>query len=85
MSDDKLELHIQRKLVEFLRVRDWHVERMLANKYQVGTPDLYCYHKKWGQRWVEVKRPDQYSFVHGPVRCSQNNQRTRPSGERRSR
>jgi len=43
MSEDKLELQIQRKLVTFLKARDWHVERMLANAYQTGIPDLYCY------------------------------------------
>jgi hypothetical protein len=62
-SVDKLELHIQRELVEFLRTRGWHVEKMLANSYQMGIPDLYCYHKKWGERWVEVKRPKDYSFT----------------------
>jgi hypothetical protein len=63
MSEDKLELQIQRKLVEFLRVRGWHVERMLADSFQNGIPDLYCHHRKWTERWVEVKRPDGYSFT----------------------
>jgi Holliday junction resolvase len=63
MSADKLELDIQRELVEFLRTRGWHVERMLGNAYQFGIPDLFCYHKKWGMRWVEVKRPSGWSFT----------------------
>ena len=63
MSDDKPELHVQRELVEFLKVRGWHVERMLADSYQNGLPDLYAYHKKWGARWIEVKRPKDYSFT----------------------
>jgi len=62
-QEHKLELHIQRKLVKFLRDRGWHVERMLANAYQVGCPDLYCFHREWGARWVEVKRPEGYSFT----------------------
>jgi hypothetical protein len=61
--DDKLERYIQRELVEFLRTRGWHVERMFADAYQNGIPDLYCFHKKWGERWVEVKRPEGYSFT----------------------
>ena len=44
MSADKLERDIQRELVRFLRARGWHVERMLANAFQTGIPDLYCYH-----------------------------------------
>ena len=63
MSGNKLELDIQRELVVFLRARAWHVERMLANAYQCGIPDLFCYHKKWGMRWIEVKRPEGYSFT----------------------
>ena len=62
-EERELELHIQRKLVEFLRARGWYVERMLANAYQTGIPDLYCYHPRWRERWVEVKRPDNYSFT----------------------
>jgi hypothetical protein len=62
-QEHKLEVHIQRKLVEFLRARGWHVERMFANSYQVGCPDLYCFHKEQGARWIEVKRPDGYSFT----------------------
>ena len=63
MSEDKLELEIQRELVKFLRAREWYVERMLANAFQTGIPDLYCYHRKSGERWVEVKRPKDYSFT----------------------
>jgi hypothetical protein len=63
MDKHKLELHIQRELVEFLRARGWYVQRMLADSFQNGLPDLYCHHKKWGQRWVEVKRADGYSFT----------------------
>ena len=63
MSKDEPELEIQRKLVTFLKWRGWHVERLLADSFQNGFPDLYCYHKKWGQRWVEVKRPNDDSFT----------------------
>ena len=62
-TDRKLELEIQRELVEFLCARGWHVERMLGNSYQFGIPDLFCFHQKWGMRWVEVKRPQGYSFT----------------------
>ncbi len=63
MSADKLELDIQRELIEFLRTRRWHVERMLANSYQTGIPDLFCYHAKWGTRWIADKRPVEYTFT----------------------
>ena len=63
MSADKLERDIQRELVKFLQARGWHVERMLANSFQTGIPDLFCYHRKWDMRWIEVKRPEGYSFT----------------------
>lgn len=63
MSTDKLERDIQRELVAFLQARDWHVERMSADAYQNGIPDLYCHHPKWGGRWIEVKRPTDYTFT----------------------
>lgn len=62
-ADNKLEFAIQRELVKFMQTRGWHVERMLANAFQTGIPDLFCYHKKWGMRWVDVKRPGRYSFT----------------------
>ena len=58
MNEPKREVQIQRELVAFLKARGWHVERMLANAYQTGIPDLYCFIEKWGHRWIEVKRPD---------------------------
>jgi hypothetical protein len=63
MSQDKLEQQIQRELVKFLGAREWHVERLLADSFQNGLPDLYAYHRKWQQRWIEVKRPEGYSFT----------------------
>jgi len=63
MDEHKLEAKTQREIVAFLRIRGWHVERMLANAYQMGIPDLYAFHKKWSERWIEVKRPDHYSFT----------------------
>lgn len=59
-----LEWHIQRDLTVYLKVRGWHVERMIGNAYQTGIPDLYVAHLKWGTRWIDVKRPDStYSFT----------------------
>lgn len=52
-----LEQRIQADLIEYLRARGWLVERMIGNAYQVGIPDLYLFHHKHQQRWVDVKRP----------------------------
>ncbi len=68
IRERKLESKIQRELAEYLRVRGWHVERMLANAYQTGIPDLYAFHKKWSSRWIEVKRAEDYSFTRAQRR-----------------
>jgi hypothetical protein len=62
-QEGKPEAQIQRELVAFIQARGWLVERMLANAYQTGIPDLYCYCRERGERWIEVKRADQYSFT----------------------
>lgn len=58
------EWHIQRDVIKFLEARGWHVERMIGNAFQTGIPDLFVAHPKWGQRWIDVKRPgNDYSFT----------------------
>jgi hypothetical protein len=31
--------------------------------YQSGFPDLYCAHRRYGTRWIEVKIADHYAFT----------------------
>ncbi len=63
-SNHKLESEIQHAIIHFLRAHGWTCQPMWADSYQNGIPDLYCFHKQWGPRWVEVKRPKGYSFTH---------------------
>ena len=58
------EWHIQQALIAYLKIRGWHVERMIGNAFQMGVPDLFIAHPKWGQRWIDVKRPGKnYTFT----------------------
>ncbi len=57
------EYFIQKDLIAYLKARGWLVERIVGLAWQFGLPDLYCYHKKWGERWLDVKNPTQYSFT----------------------
>lgn len=57
------EWHIQEDLRRFLKVRGWLVERMIGNAFQMGIPDLYLHHPRWGERWVDVKQPKNYTFT----------------------
>jgi hypothetical protein len=57
------EYGIQARIVQYLYERGWHVERIVGLGIQFGLPDLYITHPKWGQRWLEVKCPDHYTFT----------------------
>jgi hypothetical protein len=57
------EWRIQQDLIEYLRIRDWLVEVTHGNIYQIGFPDLFLAHKKYGTRWVDVKNEERYTFT----------------------
>jgi len=54
---------IQEAIVNFLKIRDWHVMETHGNMYQCGFPDLYVTHHTKGIKWVEVKNPEKYEFT----------------------
>lgn len=56
----KEEAEIQKKLIEYLKCRDWVVRATHGNLYQNGFPDLYAFHRTYRQRWIEVKKPVGY-------------------------
>lgn len=49
---------IRDDLRDFLQLRNWIVRIVHGGAYQSGFPDLYCTHKKYGIRWIEVKLPE---------------------------
>lgn len=57
------EAAIQAKLQDYLKVRDWLVKSTHGSAYQSGFPDLYCAHRKFGTRWIEVKNKTNYRFT----------------------
>ena len=57
------EWKIQQAFIEFLEIRKWIVEVTNGNIYQVGFPDLFLAHQKYGTRWVDCKNPKQYTFT----------------------
>lgn len=57
------EWYIQRNIKAMLEARGWHVERLIGNAFQTGIPDLYCFHKKYGERWIDAKQPKHYNFT----------------------
>ena len=57
------EAKIQSEIEFALRGREWYVKSTHGNMYQSGFPDIYAYHKKHGQRWIEVKYKEHYVFT----------------------
>lgn len=54
---------IQNKIMAKLRLLNWSVRETHGNLYQFGFPDLYCAHRQYGARWVEVKDPERRGNV----------------------
>lgn len=46
---------IQDRVVPFLEERGWLVERIIGVAAQSGLPDLYCFHREHGHRWIDIK------------------------------
>jgi|GEM_PF-1903689 len=68
MGRDKLEYKTISALVKFLKIRGWLVQRMSADAFFKGFPDLYCASKKWGERWIQAKLPESYTLTQPQVR-----------------
>lgn len=47
----------------YVEARGWFTRSTHGNAYQTGFPDVYMHHRKWGQRWVDLKVPGKYSFT----------------------
>lgn len=60
---------IQQDIIRYLRAREWFVKSTHGNEFQSGFPDLFCYHRSYGLRWVEVKNPEKYSFTNAQMEC----------------
>lgn len=57
------EWYIRRDIKEMLEMRGWLVEIMVGSAFQTGIPDLYCYNRKWGERWIDAKDSKRYGFT----------------------
>jgi hypothetical protein len=63
LKRDNPEAVIQKAIIKELRYREWDVMETHGNEFQKGFPDLWCMHRIYGGRWVEVKNPLAYSFT----------------------
>jgi hypothetical protein len=52
------EYKLRKDIIDFLEARGWFVKILHGSAYQEGFPDLYCTHRIYGPRWIEVKLPN---------------------------
>ena len=57
------EAKIQREVIAYMRNLEWYIRVTHGNAYQVGLPDLFCCHVRYGHRWIDVKNPTSYKFT----------------------
>lgn len=53
---------IQDKIINKLTSEGWYCLETYGSTFQTGLPDVYCCHKDYGARWIEVKNPAGYKF-----------------------
>ncbi len=53
----KPETILQKSIMDYMRLRGWECWNTHGSQYQMGFPDFYTAHFKYGTRWVEVKLP----------------------------
>jgi len=61
------EAKIQANFIRYLKVKGWHIERMIGNLLQKGIPDIYIMHPEHGERWVDLKNPHDYEFTAAQI------------------
>ena len=54
----KPELKVRTQIINYLKVRRWHMEITVGGIYQSGIPDILAFHQKYGTRLIEVKLPN---------------------------
>lgn len=62
------ESKIQQGIIEKLRGADWLVVVTHGNEFQKGLPDLFCAHRMYATRWIEVKNTENYRFTDAQLK-----------------
>lgn len=54
----------QTRIMNRLTLDGWYCLKTHGNKMQSGFPDVFACHKRYGVRWIEIKRPKGYRFTN---------------------
>lgn len=66
-SKANLECTIRDKIVRELVLRGWYCRITHGNAYQSGFPDIFACSRRYGVRWIEVKRPTGSRFTQAQL------------------
>jgi hypothetical protein len=58
IKEGRPEDKIRDRVKAYLQSQGWFVKVTHGNAYQDGFPDLFACHRKYGQRWIEIKLPN---------------------------
>lgn len=58
---------IRDAIYDYMRLRGWYVMKTHGSMYQSGFPDLWTTHRRYGPRWVEIKKPGMKGSVFTPA------------------
>lgn len=70
-SSKQPETMLYKQVREWLEHRGWFVLKLHGSEFQVGLPDVYAFHVKYGCAWIELKMPKRKKDRHGGLRASQ--------------
>lgn len=62
---------IRSAIIKFLVARGWYIKIMHGSLYQQGFPDLFCTHKRYGIRLIEVKLPNMIGSKFTPAQMEE--------------
>lgn len=57
MARNKIETQIEKKIIHELEKQGWFVKKVHGSGTSKNWPDLFCAHKVYGKRWIEIKQP----------------------------
>jgi hypothetical protein len=58
---------IQKAVMAKLRTLGWFCISTHGNEFQMGLPDVYAAHRRYGARWIEIKNPEGYTFTPAQI------------------
>lgn len=63
-----IEKDIEHALRALMKSKGWYTLKMHGGMFQSRLPDLYCMHRTYGTRWIELKMPSTGKLSHQQIK-----------------